>query len=114
MEACHDGAHVDHGGSFQIVLTNGEDVLLLGDHESKASACRVLERDAPSLVPQDALDIVPVVELVVESLRHMDLLGWIAVLDDDQVVGLEERTPLLEEVEIADRGDDNVLRSKKR
>jgi len=38
----------------------------------------------------------------------MDLLGWIAVLDDDQVVGLEERTPLLEEVEIADRGDDNV------
>lgn len=40
----------------------------------------------------------------------MDLLGGVTVLDDDQVVVLEKWTPLLEEVEVADGGDDDVLR----
>lgn len=71
-----------------------------------------LEGDGPGLITADALNVVPVVELVAESLRDQHLPCRISILDDDQVVRLEEGAPLLEEVEVADSGDHNVLRSK--
>jgi hypothetical protein len=90
--------------------TNGEDVLLLRHEEAEAAAGRVLVRDARGLVAEDALNVGPGVELVREALWDGDSTGRVAILDDDQVVGLEEGPPHLEEVEVADGGDDNVLR----
>ena len=61
-----------------------------------------LEEAAAGLTAEDALDVGARVELVVEPRRDGDGAGRVAVLDDDDVVGLEEVAPLLEEVEVAD------------
>ena len=94
----------------KAVVVDGENVFFLGHHEAKAAAGRVLEGDGPGLVSTDALNVIPVVELVAESLGDADLPCGVSILDDDQMVRLEERTPLLEEIEVADGGDHNVLR----
>lgn len=85
-------------GTYEAVIVDGEYVLLLGDHESEAAAIGVLEGDAGSLGTEDAVDIIAVVQFVIEALWDVDGLGWVFVLDDDKVVGLEVRTPHLEEV----------------
>lgn len=94
--------------THEAIIVDCEDVLLLRHHEAEAAACAVFEGDARGLGPEDAVDIVAVEKLVVESLRDLDGLSGIAILHDDEVVRLEEWPPLLEEVEITDGGDDNV------
>ena len=94
--------------AYEAVVVDGVDVLLLGDHVAEAAARGVLEGDAGGLGAEDAVDVVAVVELVVEALGHLDGLGGVAVLHDDEVVGLEEGPPHLEEVEVADRRDHDV------
>jgi len=42
----------------------------------------------------------PVVQLIVETVWHLDDLIWITVLNYDQVVRLKERPPLLQEVQV--------------
>jgi hypothetical protein len=94
--------------TYEAVVVDGVDVLLLGDHVAEAAARRVLEGDAGRLGAEDAVDVVAVVELVVEALGHLDGLGRVAVLHDDEVVRLEEGPPHLKEVEVADRRDHDV------
>jgi hypothetical protein len=94
--------------TYEAVVVDGVDVLLLGDHVAEAAARRVLEGDAGRLGAEDAVDVVAVVELVVEALGHLDGLGGVAVLHDDEVVRLEEGPPHLKEVEVADRRDHDV------
>ncbi|KAA8530275.1 hypothetical protein F0562_004984 [Nyssa sinensis] len=69
---------------------------------------RVLERYPRRLVTKNTVDIVSVIEFVVKAFRDLDDLRWVAVLDDDQVVLLEERPPHLQEIEVPDCGYDNV------
>jgi hypothetical protein len=95
-------------GTHEAVVIDGVDVLLLGDHVAEAAAGGVLEGDAVRLGPQDAVDVVAVVELVVEAFGDTDGLAGVAVLHDDEVVGMEEGPPHLQEVEVADRRDDDV------
>jgi hypothetical protein len=95
-------------GTHEVVVIDGVDVLLLGDHVAEAAAGGVLEGNAVCLGPQDAVDVVAVVELVVEAFGGTDGLAGVAVLHDDEVVGLEEGPPHLQEVEAADRWDDDV------
>lgn len=94
--------------THEAVIVDGEDVLLLGDHVAEAAAGGVLEGDAGGLGAEDAVDVVAVVELVVESIGDLDGLRRVAVLDDDEVVGLEEWPPHLQEVQVPDRRDDDV------
>lgn len=94
--------------SNEAVVVNGEDVFLLGDKESEASTSGILEGNATGLRAKDPIDIVTIVEFVIESFRYMDLLRWISILDDDQMVWLEERSPLLEEIEVSDGGYDDI------
>lgn len=77
----------------EAVIVDGVDVLFLGYHVPKAPAGAVFEADAPGLVAKDALNVVAVVQLIVESGRDFHLAAWISVLDDDNVVRLEEWSP---------------------
>lgn len=52
--------------------------------------------------------MVAVIELVVEAVGDLNSVGGIAVLDDDEVVGLKERPPLLQEIKVPDCWDHNV------
>lgn len=92
----------------KAVVVDGVDVLLLGDHVTEAATGRVLEGDAGGLWPQDAVDVITVVELIVEPLRDTDRPRGIAILHNDEVVGLEERPPHLQEVQVPDRRNDDV------
>nr|GMC73781.1 hypothetical protein Ccrd_022478 [Ipomoea batatas] len=94
--------------TYKAVIINSIDILLLGDHEAEAAAGGILEGNAGSFGTQNAVDIVAVVELIVEPLGHADGLCRIAVLNYNQMVGLEERPPLLQEVQISDRGDHDI------
>ncbi|URD73600.1 hypothetical protein MUK42_25074 [Musa troglodytarum] len=94
--------------TYEAVIVDGEDVLLLGDHEPEAAAGRVLEGDAGGLGAEDAVDVVAVVQLVVEAVGHPDDLAGIAVLDDNEVVRLEEGAPHLQEIQVPDRRDHDV------
>ena len=94
--------------TYEAVVVDGEDVLLLGDHVAEAATSGVLEGNAGGPGAEDAVDVVAVVELVVEAVGDFDGLGRIAVLYDDEVVRLEERPPHLEEVEVPDCGDHDV------
>jgi hypothetical protein len=44
----------------EAVIINGEHVALLADQEAKAAAGRVLEADAPGLVTQQPVNVIPV------------------------------------------------------
>ena len=94
--------------TYEAIVVDGVDVLLLGDHEPKASACTILEGNAGSLGAQDPVDVIAIVKLVVKARRDLDSLGWVTILNDDQVIWLEERPPLLKEVEVTDGRNDDV------
>lgn len=94
--------------TYEAIVVNGEDVLLLRDHVTEAATSRVLEGDARSFRTEDTVNVVPVVELVIEPFGDSNGLGRISVLDDDEMVRLEKRPPHLEEIEVADRRDHDV------
>lgn len=73
----------------EAVIIDGINILLLAHHVPKAAASRVFEADAPGLVPEDSLDVVSVIQLVVESLRNLNLSRRISVLNYDNVIRLE-------------------------
>ncbi|THU54005.1 hypothetical protein C4D60_Mb10t20400 [Musa balbisiana] len=72
------------GIAYEAVVVDGVDVFLLGDHVAEAAAGGILEGDAGGLGAQDAFDVVAVVELVIEPLRHPDRLARVPVLHHDQ------------------------------
>ncbi|CAL9131961.1 unnamed protein product, partial [Musa textilis] len=82
----------------------------IGEREDahEAVVVDVVEGDAGGLGAEDAVDVVAVVELVVEAVGDPDRLAGVAVLDDDEVVGLEEGAPHRQEVQVADRRDHDV------
>ena len=94
--------------SYEAIVVDCEDILLLRDHVTEAATSRVLEGDARSFGTEDTVDVVPVVELVIEPFGNSNGLGRISVLDDDQMVRLEKGPPHLEEVEVTDRRDHDV------
>ena len=94
--------------TYKAIVINGEDVLLLGHQEPKASTGRVLEGDTTSLGAQNPVHIVPIVELVVEPIWDVDHLGGITILNNDEVVWLQEWPPHLQEIQVPDRGDHYV------
>lgn len=93
---------------YPTIVIDGEDVSLLGHHESEAPACTVLEGDARGLGSQDSVNVVTVVKLVIVALWDLDNLGRITVLDNNQMVGAQVWPPLLEEIEVPDGRDHNV------
>lgn len=94
--------------TYKAIVVNGEDVFLLGNQEAKAATGGILEGDAASLGTQNPVHVVAVVEVVVVPVWDPDLLGGVTVLDDDEVVGLEEWPPHLQEIQVPDRGDHYV------
>ncbi|KVI06203.1 hypothetical protein Ccrd_015487 [Cynara cardunculus var. scolymus] len=87
---------LDLGETYKAVVVDGKNVLLLGDEKAKAATSG------------DPIDVITVIELVVESLRHSDGLGGISILNDDQMVRLEKGSPLLQKVKVPDGRDDDV------
>nr|GLL18775.1 hypothetical protein Ccrd_022478 [Ipomoea trifida] len=78
------------------IIINGEDVLLFGDHVAEATASGILKGYARG--PR------------AHSRNQGDFNGpgRIAVLDDDEMVGLEKRPPHFEEIEVSDRRNHDV------
>lgn len=77
-------------------------------HVAEAPAGGILEGYTGRLGPQNPLDVFSVVQLVIEAGWYLHGPGVVAILNDDQVVGLEERSPLLQEVQVPDGGYDDV------
>jgi len=94
--------------TYEAIVINSEDVLLLGDHVAEATTSRVLEGNAGSFRTKDTVDVVPVVEFVIEPFRDSNGLRWISILDDNQMVRLKKRPPHLQEIEVTDRGDHDI------
>lgn len=92
----------------KAIIVDGEDVLLLGEQEAEATACRVLEGNAMALGAQNAVDVVTVVEFVVEAFGDLDALRRVTVLHYYEVVRLKERSPLLQELQVPYCGDNYV------
>ena len=59
-------------GTYKAIIINGVDVLLLGDHVTKATTSGVFKGNARCLGTQDSINVVPVVELVVETFGNVD------------------------------------------
>lgn len=90
--------------TYEAVVIDGEDVLLLGYHVSKAATSRVLEGNAGSLRTQYPVNVITIVELVIKAIWNLDRLRRITVLNDDQMVRLKERPPHLQEIKVPNRG----------
>lgn len=93
---------------YEAIVINSENILLRRNHKPKAPASRVLEPDTGCFRPQDPIDIVAVVELVVETLRNFNGPRWISILNDDEVVLLEERPPHLKGVKVPNGRDNDI------
>ena len=94
--------------NYEAVVIDGVDVLLLGDHVTKAATRRILKRDAGGFGSEDAIDVVAVVEFIIEAFGDIDGPVGVSVLHDDEVVRFEEGPPHLEEVEVSDCRDHDV------
>lgn len=57
-------------------------------------ACAIFETDAPCLISQDLFNVVTVIELIVKTWGDIDLAGRITILNHNNVIGLEESTPV--------------------
>ncbi|CAD5165635.1 unnamed protein product [Musa acuminata subsp. malaccensis] len=78
-------------------------ILRMEEREDAHQVVVVVEGDAGGFGAEGA-----VVELVVEAVGDPDRLAGVAVLDDDEVVGLEEGASHLQEVQVADRRHHDV------
>ena len=96
------------GKTHKAVIIYGVDILLLGDHVTKAPASRILKGNARSFRTQNPIDIVAIVELVVKALRDVDDLGGVAVLNNDEMVRLEKGPPHLKKIKVSDSGYDDI------
>lgn len=76
--------------SHRTVITNGEDILLLGNEETEAASRGVIERNTAYLGSQDSIHVIPVIELVVEPLQHPNHIRQISVLYYYQIVWLKK------------------------
>nr|GMC67379.1 hypothetical protein Ccrd_022478 [Ipomoea batatas] len=85
--------------TYKAVIINGEDILLLGDHVAEATASGILKGYARGPRSENLVNVVTVIELIVETRGDFNGPGRIAVLDDDEMVGLEKRPPHFEEIE---------------
>lgn len=99
---------IENSRTYEAIVINGEDILLLRHHVTKATTSRVLKRYTRSFRSKDSVNVVPVVELVIETFRNIDLLRWISILDNDQMIRLKKRPPHLEEIEIPDSRNNDV------
>ncbi|KVI09064.1 hypothetical protein Ccrd_012560 [Cynara cardunculus var. scolymus] len=97
-----------NGTTYKAVIINGEDILLLGNHVTKATTSGILERDARSLRTQNLVNVVTIVEIVTETTGDLDGFGRIAILNDDQMIGLEEGPPHFKKIEVSDGGYDDI------
>ena len=84
----------------KAIIINCEDIFLLGDHVTKTAASTVLEGDTGGLGAENPVDIVSVVEFVIETLGHADGLSWIPILHNDEMIGLKERPPHLQKIQV--------------
>ncbi|KAL6343368.1 hypothetical protein AAG906_024733 [Vitis piasezkii] len=66
--------------SYKVVIINREDVLPLGNDKTEAATSGVLEGNTACLGSQDSIHVIPIIELVVEPLWHLNHLRWIFVL----------------------------------
>ncbi len=94
--------------SYPAIIIDGEDVLLLGHHETEASAGTILEWDAWSFGAEDPVDIIAVVQLIVITLRNLDDFGWVTILYNDEMIWTQIWPPLLQEIKVANGWDHNV------
>ncbi|KVH99295.1 hypothetical protein Ccrd_022478 [Cynara cardunculus var. scolymus] len=94
--------------TYKAIIVNGEDILLLGNHITEATTSRILKGDARRFRTENSVDIITIVEFIIETFGYFDDFRRIAILYDDQMVGLEEWPPHLEEIEVSDCGNDDV------
>ena len=66
--------------SYKTVIINGEDVLPFGNEEAEAATSGALEGNTACLRSQDSIHVIPIIELIVEPLRHPNHLCWISIL----------------------------------
>lgn len=58
--------------TYKAIIVNGEDILLLGDHITKATTSRIFEGYARSLRSQNSVDVITIVEFIIETFRYFD------------------------------------------
>lgn len=86
--------------TYKAVIVNGKDVFLFGDGETKAATSRVFEWNTRSLRTQNSVNIITVIKLIIEALRDFDDFRRITILYDDEMIWLEEWSPLFQEIEV--------------
>lgn len=94
--------------TYEAIVVDGENVLLLGNHVAEAAASGILEGNAAGLGPQNLVDVIAIVELVIEALGDLDRLRRISVLHNDEMIGLEKGAPHLQEIEVPYRRNHDV------
>lgn len=77
----------------KTIIINCVYVFLLTNHVAETSARRIFEADAPCLVPQYSLNIIPVVQFIVKSIWNLHLSRRITILYNNYVIRLEEFSP---------------------
>lgn len=76
--------------SHRTVITNGKDIILLGNKETEAASKGVIERNTAYLGSQDSIHVIPVIEFIVEPLRHPNHIRQISILCCYQIVLLKK------------------------
>lgn len=90
--------------THKAIVINSKDILLLGDHVTKAATSRVLEGNARGPRTQNLINIITIIELIIETIRNLNDLRGITILNDDQMVWLKEWPPHLQKIQVSDCG----------
>lgn len=90
--------------THKAIVINSKDILLLGDHVTKAATSRVLEGNARGPRTQNLINIITIIELIIETIRNLNDLRGITILNDDQMVWLKEWPPHLQKIQVPDCG----------
>lgn len=94
--------------TYKAIIINGENILLFGDHVAKAPTSRILKGNARGLGTQNPVNIITIVQLIVKTIRNLDGLRRITILNNDQMIRLKKGPPHLQEIKIPDGGYHNI------
>lgn len=94
--------------TYKAIIINSKDILLLGNNETKATTSRVFEWNTRSLRTQNSVNIVTVIKFIVKSFRDFDDFRRITILNNDEMIWLEELSPLFQEIEVSYRWNHDV------
>lgn len=94
--------------TYKAIIINSEDVLLLRNHVTKATTCRVLEWNARSPRTKKLINIIPIIKFIIKTRWNLNSFWRVTILNNDQMIRFKIWPPHFQEIKVPYSWNHNV------